>query len=149
MASEFDNMVEELQRKVNEGYSEAVIDHSQNPRNVGNILDPDGYASVTGACGDNMEIWLRIRDNKVLEATFWTDGCGTTIACGSVATELAIGQSVGEALAINPDIIVEKLGGLPEDHIHCAGLASSTLKKALIDYINLQKAPWKRGYQKH
>ena len=145
MASDFDKMAEELQKQVNEDYSEAVMDHAQNPRNVGIMQNPDGYASVTGPCGDTMEIWLKVKNNKVFEATFWTDGCGTTTACGSQATVLAVGKTVGEALAINPDVIVANLGGLPDDSIHCAGLASSTLKKALINYMNWQKEPWKRA----
>jgi nitrogen fixation NifU-like protein len=148
MASDLDRMAEELQKQANADYSEAVIDHAQNPRNVGSMSDADGHASVIGPCGDRMEMWLKIRNGKVINATFWTDGCGTTIACGSLTTQLASGKTVGEALAINPDVIVENLGGLPEDSIHCAGLASSTLKKAIIDYMDLQREPWKRVYQK-
>ena len=149
MASDLDKMAEQLQKQANEGYSEVVIDHAQHPRNVGSMPNADSYARVTGPCGDTMEMWLKVRNNRILEATFCTDGCGTTIACGSLATVLSVGKTIGEALAINPDVIVENLGGLPEDSIHCAGLASSTLKKALIDYMALQREPWKRAYQKH
>ncbi|OGO05195.1 MAG: hypothetical protein A2Y91_00700 [Chloroflexi bacterium RBG_13_54_8] len=120
-----------------------------NPRNAGSIPDADAHASVLGPCGDNMEIWLKVRDGQVTEATFWTDGCGATIACGSMATELAKGKTLGEALAINAEVIAVKLGGLPDEHIHCAGLASLTLKKAIIEYMNLQREPWKKAYGKH
>jgi nitrogen fixation NifU-like protein len=85
----------------------------------------------------------------VQDATFWTDGCGATIVRGSIATELAKGKTLGEALAISAEVIVRNLGGLPEDHNHCARLASLTLKKALIEYVNLQRELWKRGYRNH
>jgi len=110
--------------------------------------DADAYASVLGPCGDNMEMWLKARDGRVKEVTFWTDGCGATIACGSMATELAKGKTLGEALAISAEVIARSLGGLPEDHIHCAGLASLTLKKVIIEYMNLEKEPWKKLYRR-
>jgi len=129
-------------------FSEIVIDYATNPRNVGCMPDADAHASVLGPCGDNMEIWLKVRDGEVVNAAFWTDGCSATIACGSMATELAKGKTLGEALAINAEVIAVKLGGLPDEHIHCAGLASLTLKKAIIEYMNLQREPWKRAYWK-
>ena len=129
-------------------FSVEVIDHATNPRNAGSMDDADAYASVLGPCGDNMEMWLKARDGIVKDVTFWTDGCGATIACGSMATELAKGKKLGEALAITADVIAMNLGGLPDDHAHCAGLASLTLKKAIIEYMNLQKEPWKRAYRR-
>jgi nitrogen fixation NifU-like protein len=129
-------------------FSDILVDHSTHPRNAGDIPDADSYASVLGACGDNMEMWLKIQENKVKELVFWTDGCEATIACGSMATELAKGKTLGEAIAINADVIAKSLGGLPDDHTHCAGLASLTLKKVLIEYLNLEKEPWKKAYKK-
>jgi nitrogen fixation NifU-like protein len=129
-------------------FSEIVIDHATNPRNAGSMDDADAYASVLGPCGDNMEVWLKVRDDHIKQITFWTDGCGATIACGSMATELAMGKTLGEALAISAEIIIRSLGGLPGNHIHCAGLASLTLKKAIIEYMNLQEEPWKKAYKK-
>ncbi len=129
-------------------FSEIVIDHAANPRNAGSMEDADAYSSVLGSCGDNMEMWLKIEENKVKEIVFWTDGCEATIACGSMATELAKGKTLGEAIAINADVIAKSLGGLPDDHTHCAGLASLTLKKVLIEYLNLEKEPWKKAYKK-
>jgi nitrogen fixation NifU-like protein len=78
-----------------------------------------------------------------------TAGCGATIACGSIAAELTRDKTLGEALAISAEVITRSLGGLPENHIHRAGLASLTLKKTIIEYMNLQKEPWKRAYRNH
>jgi nitrogen fixation NifU-like protein len=131
------------------GFSKEVIEHATHPRNVGSMDDADAYASVLGSCGDNMEMWLKARNGIVKGISFWTDGCVATIACGSIATELAKDKTLGEALTISAEVIVKNLGGLPEDHIHCAGLASLTLKKVIIEYINLERDPWKRAYQRH
>jgi nitrogen fixation NifU-like protein len=133
----------------NNVFSAIVIDHAAYPRNAGSLDDADAYASVLGSCGDNMEMWLKARDGIVKGVTFWTDGCGATIACGSMATELVKGKTLGEALAISAEVIARNLGGLPDDHIHCAGLASLTLKKAIVEYMNLQKEPWKRAYKRY
>lgn len=145
---EIDRILDELQRQAWEGYGKTLIDHAMHPRNVGSLPDADGYASYLGACGDNMQIWIKVRDGQVEHATFWTDGCGTTIACGSMVTELARGRSVGEAMAVRPETIVTELGGLPEESLHCAGLASTALKMALIDYINLEREPWRKPYRR-
>lgn len=128
--------------------SKMVIDHATNPRDAGSMDDADAYASVLGSCGDNMEMWLKAKDGGVKDVAFWTDGCGATIACGSMATEMAKGKTLGEALAISAEFITRSLGGLPDDHVHCAGLASLTLKKTIIEYMNLQKEPWKRAYKR-
>lgn len=136
------------QEKSGNVFSVEVFDHANNLRNAGSIGDADAYASVLGPCGDNMEMWLKARDGIVKDVTFWTDGCGATIACGSIATELAKGKTLGEALTISAEVIAMNLGGLPDDHIHCAGLASLTLKKVIIEYMNLQKEPWKKLYKR-
>ena len=129
-------------------YSETVIDHMRNPRNVGLIPNPDGQARITGPCSDTMEIWLRVRDGIIEQATFWTDGCGTTIAAGSMATELAKGKGVGEALRIAQQDVLDALGGLPDDSVHCALLAANTLREAVKDYLAYRNEPWKRAYRK-
>jgi len=129
-------------------FSPAVIDHATRPRNAGSMDDADAYAHVLGPCGDNMEMWLKARDGIVKVVTFWTDGCAATIACGSVTTELANNRTLGEAMAISAEVIAKSLGGLPDNHAHCAGLASLTLKKAIIEFMNLQKEPWKRAYKR-
>jgi len=128
-------------------YSDTVIDHARNPRNVGNIPKADGFAQEEGECGDTLAIWLSVKDNRIDRATFWTDGCGTSIACGSMVTVMAISRTVEEALKITPEDILDELGGLPEDHVHCAVLAAHTLNQALKDYQETANAPWKKLYK--
>lgn len=127
-------------------YSEKVIDHARNPRNVGNIPQCDGFGQDEGECGDTMAIWISVRENRVVNATFWTDGCGTTIACGSMITELVKNKTVDEAFQIGPEKVLSALDGLPDENVHCAYLAANTLKKALKDYLEMSKFPWKRPY---
>ncbi len=139
-----EQIMEELRRT----YSPAVIDHWQNPRNFKTLETPDGQARVKGICGDSMEMFLKVRDDKVIDCTFQTDGCGTTIVCGSVATELALGKSLVEALgAVNAAEILKVLGGLPEDSIHCAQLAAETLRHTLADYLGRKNTPRKKNIQ--
>ena len=128
-------------------YSDTVIDHAQNPRNVGDDPYPDGYAIVTGPCGDTMGVWLRVKGDTIERCTFWTDGCGPSIACGSMATEMTRGKRVTAALKITQGEIIDKLGGLPEESQHCALLAANTVKEAVRDYISLKKEPWKKAYR--
>jgi nitrogen fixation NifU-like protein len=148
MASDPDKIAEELQKEAWAGYTEVVIDHAQNPRNVGSIQNADGVAMITGPCGDTMEIWLGVREDVIKEATFWTDGCGTTIAAGSMVTELAKGKTIRETVRITQKDVLDALGGLPEESQHCALLAADTLKEAVKDYLAYKNEPWKRAYQK-
>ena len=148
MTSEFDKLEEDIMADMRRTYTETVIHHAMNPRNVGSIQKADGFASVTGPCGDTMEIWLRVKDGRILDATFWTDGCGTTIASGSMVTELVKGKSVSEALRISPQEVLDALEGLPEESEHCAFLAANTLKEAIRDYLAIKKEPWKKAYRK-
>jgi nitrogen fixation NifU-like protein len=129
-------------------YSEDVIDRWLNPRNAGKIEAPQGYGRLTGICGDTMEISLRIVKDRVIDSKFLTEGCGPTLAAGSMATELAMGKTVRESFRINQEAILHKLGGLPEESEHCALLAADTLKEALRDYLAHKKEPWKKGYKK-
>lgn len=129
-------------------FSKIATDHARHPRNVGNIPNCDGFGQGTGECGDTLGIWLTVKNDRIMLATFWTDGCGASIACGSMVTELASGRSVEEAKKITPDIILNALGGLPEDHIHCAKLAADTLAMAIKDYLETSKIPWKKAYLK-
>lgn len=128
-------------------YTETVIDHAQHPRNLGQIPDADGLASVTGSCGDTMEICITIRNDRILSANFMTDGCGTTIAAGSIITELAKGRTVSDAFKITQRDVLNALGGLPEESQHCALLAADTLKEAIKDYLAFKNEPWKRAYR--
>lgn len=141
----FEELIKAEMRKV---YSEAVVEHGMNPRNVGDLENADGFAKVTGPCGDIMEIWLRVRNNSIMEATFMTDGCGTTIAAGSIIIEMAKGKSVSQARKISQQDVMNALGGLPEESQHCALLAANTLKEAVKDYLAMNREPWKKAYCK-
>lgn len=128
-------------------YSETVLDHALNPRNVGSIPGADGFGEGTGECEDTLAVWLRVVDERVTEARFWTDGCGTTIACGSMVTELVKGKTIKEAFLVDARKILEALGGLPRENVHCAFLAADALKKALNNYLEVKRSPWKRPYR--
>ena len=148
MSSELDDLQALVMADARKIYSEAVVDHAMNPRNLGTMQDTDGFASVTGPCGDTMEIWLKVKNNAIVDINFMTDGCGTSIASGSMATELAKGKSTGEAAKISQQDILNALGGLPEESQHCALLSVNTLKAAIRDYLALQKEPWKKAYRR-
>lgn len=128
-------------------YTEAVIDHATNPRLVGSLVDADGSAILHSDCGENMEIWLRVKDNRIEDIRFWSDGCAATIACGSMVSELARWKTVVDALKINELDVIDAFGGLPEGNMHCAVLAVNTLKEAIGDYLTLRKDPWKKAYR--
>lgn len=116
-------------------YSEKVMDHFRNPRNVGVIEDADGVGEVGNAkCGDIMKIYLKIKDDVIEDAKFETFGCGSAIASSSMATELIKGKPVSQALALTNKAVVEALDGLPAHKVHCSVLAEEAIKKALQDY---------------
>jgi nitrogen fixation NifU-like protein len=148
MADEFDELERQIMTETRKIYTETVVDHTMNPRNVGSIAHADGFGRITGPCGDTMEICLKINNGTIIGATFSTDGCGATIACGSMATEMIKGQYIAEALAISQSAILEALGGLPEENHHCALLAANAVKAAIQDYIAIRKEPWKKAYRK-
>lgn len=116
-------------------YSEKVMDHFTNPRNVGEIPDADGIGEVGNAkCGDIMKIYLKIEDNIIKDVKFKTFGCGAAIATSSIATEMIIGKSVDEALQLTNKAVVEALDGLPPAKLHCSVLAEEAVKAAIEDY---------------
>lgn len=116
-------------------YSEKVMDHFRNPRNVGVIENADGVGEVGNAkCGDIMKIYLKIENDTIADAKFETFGCGSAIASSSMATELIKGRPVSEALTLTNKAVVEALDGLPAHKIHCSVLAEEAIKKALQDY---------------
>lgn len=131
---------EKLRKKVindlKECYSEKVLDHFLNPRNLHRISNPDGYARFTGPCGDTMEIYLKGDLDKISQASFETNGCTATIACGSIVTELVEGKTPSDARRIDKETILRSLNGLPQDHIHCALLAAKALRKAIKNFSN-------------
>ncbi len=152
MAQEFDDSFKELEQSImaemKKVYSEKTIDHFLNPRNLSEIPAPDGFGRVTGPCGDTMEICLKVRDGRVANASFWTDGCGPSIASGSMVTELAKLMNISEAQRISQHDVLAALGGLPEESEHCALLAADTLKEAIKDYLTFKNEPWKRAYHR-
>jgi nitrogen fixation NifU-like protein len=148
MTDEFDELEKQIMETMKKVYTETVIDHAMNPRNVGGIAHADGFGRITGPCGDTMEIWLRINSGTIVGGNFSTDGCSATIACGSMATEIIKGKDIAQALAITQDDILKALGGLPEDNHHCALLAANTVKAAIMDYLAIRKEPWKKAYRK-
>ncbi len=118
-------------------YSEKVMDHFRNPRNVGVIENADGVGEVGNAkCGDIMKIYLKIDNGIITDAKFETFGCGSAIASSSMATELIKGKPVSEALALTNKAVVEALDGLPAHKIHCSVLAEEAIKSALKDYYD-------------
>jgi len=140
---------EQIMEQAKQEYTETVIQHWQTPRNFHKIEHPDGYGKVTGSCGDTMEMFLQFHGGRISQSAFLTDGCGATIACGSMATEIAQGKTFTEALgAVKGDEILKRLGGLPEGNVHCAHLAAETLRRALADYLYQQRSGWKRIYRK-
>jgi len=133
--TDFDRMVAELQSRVleqaRELYSARVIEEAYNPKNVGRMADSDARGVVHGWCGDTMEFYLRMNGERIGKATFMTDGCGPTIACGSMLTTMVRGMSLEEAGEFRSMDLIEALGGLPEESLHCAELAVRTLRAAL------------------
>jgi len=118
-------------------YSEKVMDHFRNPRNVGAIENADGVGEVGNAkCGDIMKIYLKIENDTIVDVKFETFGCGSAIASSSMATELIKGKPVSEALALTNKAVVEALDGLPAHKLHCSVLAEEAIKAALKDYYD-------------
>jgi nitrogen fixation NifU-like protein len=116
-------------------YSELVIEHFQNPRNVGIIEDADGVGKMgSPVCGDLMEIYIRVDNNHISDIKFRTFGCGAAIASGSMASEIIKGKSLAEAETLTDEDVAKALGGLPEKKMHCSNLAASTLHRAIEDY---------------
>ena len=148
MSVDFEEYQNRLMAEMKKTYSDTVIDHALNPRNMGNLLDADGESQITGPCGDTMQIWLKVKNSKIISAAFATDGCVTTRACGSIITEIVKDKEISQALGVTQEIILENLGGLPENDQHCALLAVNTLNAAVKDYLALKREPWKKAYRK-
>ena len=138
MADDLNVDVKNLQQEIllkNDGYGVAAFDRMLDPLYRGALLNPDGYARVTGPCGDTMEIFLKFKGDRIEAAAFETDGCGSSAVCGSFAAEMALGKTPDELLDVTGDAILEKMGGAPEKEQHCAFLAGETLQEALSNYM--------------
>jgi len=117
-------------------YTDKVFEHFRNPKNIGEIPDADGVGTVGNpVCGDLMTIMIKVKDDKIADIKFKTFGCAAAIATSSVATELAKGKSIKEALQITRKTVADELGGLPPQKLHCSNLASDALRKAITDYF--------------
>lgn len=120
-------------------YTEKVMDHFSNPRNVGELPDADGIGEVGNAvCGDIMKMYIKVKDNVITDVTFKTFGCGSAIATSSIATEMVKGHTIQEALALSNKAVVQALDGLPTHKIHCSVLAEQSIKAAIADYYTRQ-----------
>ena len=116
-------------------YSEKVMDHFTNPRNVGEIENADGIGEIGNAkCGDIMKMYLKVEDDVIVDVKFKTFGCGSAIATSSMATEMIKGKTIQEALTLSNKAVVEALDGLPNHKIHCSVLAEQSIRAAIADY---------------
>lgn len=135
---DFVKLMEMLQKKIEYGeeqkYPKVVIREYKNPNNFGVLETPDAFGKIKGPCGDTMELSLKIEKLKIKQAFFWTDGCGATIACGSMLTKIIKGKTLQEANNISNLQLLETLGGLPIEHHHCTILAINTLQKSIKNY---------------
>jgi len=121
-------------------YSEKVMEHFFNPRNVGEIPDADGVGTVGNPiCGDMMTIYIKVKDGRIADIKFKTFGCGAAIATSSMVTEMAKGMTLEEALKISREEVADELGGLPPIKMHCSNLAADALHRAIEDYLKRSK----------
>lgn len=121
-------------------YSERVMDHFQNPRNVGEIKDADGIGEVGNpVCGDMMTFYIKVKDNVLEDIKFKTFGCGAAIAVSSMVSDMAKGKTIEEALKITNELVARELGGLPPNKMHCSNLGADALHRAIEDYKRKQE----------
>lgn len=136
---EFDALVNKIQGEVfteaKEALGEKGFDRWRNPKFCGRLEAADGYAKLTGDCGDTMEMYLRVHDEKVAEVAYFTDGCNSSSIAGSFAAELATGKGFAEVLDLRGQDVLNEIGRFPESEEHCAHLAVRTLQEALNSYL--------------
>ncbi|HHY33557.1 MAG TPA: Fe-S cluster assembly scaffold protein NifU [Firmicutes bacterium] len=129
-------------------YSQKVMDHFTNPRNVGEVENPDGVGMVGNPiCGDVMKLSIKVEGNRIVDAKFKTFGCGAAIATSSMVTELVKGKTLEEAMEISNKAVAEALDGLPANKMHCSNLAADALHKAIEDYLARKRVPGPGGPQ--
>jgi len=121
-------------------YSDKVMDHFTNPRNVGEIENPDGVGEEGNpVCGDMMTFHIKVKDNRLEDVKFKTFGCGAAIAVSSITSEMAKGKTLDEAMKITPEAVADELEGLPKNKLHCSNLGAKALQKAIRDYMTKQE----------
>ena len=138
MTEDIEKLIEEIQQKIKidmeKAYSKIVINESRSPSNFGYLDDSDAVGEIKGPCSDTMKIALEIKNGRITNACFWTNGCGPTIACGSMLTKMIKGKYLREIKDISSLQLLEALEGLPVEHTHCSILAINTLHKAIKNY---------------
>ncbi len=135
LPKEFKGMVE-----TNILYNQIIMDHLKNPRNRGEMNDPDGIGEAQNpVCGDTMRLFIKVSSEKIIDAKFLAFGCSAAIASSSITTEMIKGKTIEEALSISEELISEALGGLPPSKIHCSILAERAIKSAINDYLKRKK----------
>ena len=125
---------EALEAEIRKNYSETLIDHGRNPRNLGDLEESNAFGILDGPCGDIMAIWLNVEDNTITDIGFTTDGCIASLAIGSMTTEMAKGKTLTDAQHINQQDILDALGGLPKENEHRVLLWINTLQEAITNY---------------
>jgi nitrogen fixation protein NifU and related proteins len=139
MNNNLDSFVDQLQEQIfeetREAFGEKVYQRWRQPLYMRAMDSPDGHANLRGECGDSIEIFLKFENNRVAKASFLTDGCSTSVVCGSFAAEMAFGKTADELLEIDGNMILNELGGLPTENEHCAHLAALSLHAALDDFM--------------
>ena len=138
------DLKEQMFEETKKAYGEIAFERWLNPVFIGPMKDPDGYACLRGGCGDTMEFFLKFEDNRVLEASFQTGGCGSSTVCGSFAAEMAVGKKPDEIKGITGKDVINKLGNIPKADEHLAFLAVETLQSALNDYLMKKTEPGNR-----
>lgn len=139
---------DEALKLLEERYGKGFVAHAAFPKFMGRMDMPDGYAAVTWACGDHVEIFLKAQGGKVREARFTTDGCAASVAALNAALDLVTGKPVAEARALTGERVLEHLGGLPEQEEHCAHLAARSVRSAAADLERSEREPWRKLYRK-
>ena len=138
MSDDFEKVFENIKKKIQFEeeltFSKAVLHEFRNPSNIGVIEKTEAIAQIKGPCGDTMKISLKIDEDKIVDARFWTDGCGPTIACGSMLTKTIKEKTIKQASNFTDYKLIHMLDGLPKEHIHCAKLAVDTLQEAIKNY---------------
>ena len=130
-------------------YSEKVMDHFMNPRNVGEIENPDGIGQEGNpVCGDMMTFYIKVADDRLADIKYKTFGCGAAIAVASIVSEMAKGKALEDVRKITPTMVANELGGLPKNKFHCSNLGAQALNKAIDNYLEKQGKPVKRGKAK-
>jgi nitrogen fixation NifU-like protein len=140
----FDLFIKSLQEQIFEdtkrAYGEAGFQRWRNPIYQGRMKNPDAHAKITGQCGDTMEIFFKLKSDRVIDASFVTDGCGSSTVCGSFAVEMALQKNPDELTDITGEAILKQIGMFPKDDEHCAYLVAETLQKSLQIYMRMQTA---------